>query len=181
MGEGKHLSFRLNGIRVIKWRDNGESLPEHIELAAGLVLSEWNGEQNVELRAQAYRPLPTPKAGWAIPVPFAQAVRQAVAQAARVYVHPEGADWFTSRGAAVVKPEEASYWFSLPPVPAHPEQVYIALSEKALAALEASSDSLARALGKRVATAYRLGLAQQLAEDLERYWQALADHTPAAY
>lgn len=181
MGEGKHLSFRLNGIRVIKWRDNGESLPEHIELAAGLVLSEWNGEQNVELRAQAYRPLPTPKAGWAIPVPFAQAVRQAVAQAARVYVHPEGADWFTSRGAAVVKPEQASYWFSLPPVPAHPEQVYIALSEKALAALEASSDSLARALGKRVATAYRLGLAQQLAEGLERYWQALADHTPAAY
>ncbi|MDT7919434.1 MAG: DHH family phosphoesterase [Meiothermus sp.] len=181
MGEGKHLSFRLNGIRVIKWRDNGESLPEHIELAAGLVLSEWNGEQNVELRAQAYRPLPTPKAGWAIPVPFAQAVRQAVAQAARVYVHPEGADWFTSRGAAVVKPEQASYWFSLPPVPAHPEQVYIALSEKALAALEASSDSLARALGKRVAAAYRLGLAQQLAEGLERYWQALADHTPAAY
>jgi single-stranded-DNA-specific exonuclease len=181
MGEGRHLSFRLNGIRVIKWRDNGESLPEHIELAAGLVLSEWNGEQNVELRAQAYRPLPTPKAEWAIPVPFAQAVRQAVAQAARVYVHPEGADWFISRGAAVVKPEQASYWFSLPPVPAHPEQVYIALSEKALAALEASSDSLARALGKRVATAYRLGLAQQLAEDLERYWQALADHTPAAY
>ncbi|MGK0620043.1 single-stranded-DNA-specific exonuclease RecJ [Meiothermus cerbereus] len=182
MGEGRHLSFRLNGIRVIKWRDNGESLPEHIELAAGVVLNEWNGERNVELRAQAYRPLPAaPEAGWAVPVPFAQAVRQAVAQAAQVYVHPEGADWFISRGVAVVKPEQACYWFSLPPVPAYPQKVNIALSEKALAGLEASSDPLVRSLGRRVATAYRLGLAQQLAEDLERYWQALAGHTPAAY
>lgn len=182
MGEGRHLSFRLNGIRVIKWRDNGESLPEYIELAAGLVLSEWNGEQNVELRAQAYRPLPAaPETGWAIPVPFAQAVRQAVAQAARVYVHPEGADWFISRGAAVVKPEQACYWFSLPPEPAYPQKVNIALSEKALAGLEASPDPLVRSLGKRVATAYRLGLTHQLGEGLERYWQALAGHTPAAY
>jgi len=178
MGDGKHLSFRLNGLRVVKWHDSGESLPEHIELAASLVLNEWNGEQNLELRARAYRPLPAaPETGWAIPVPFAQAVRQAVNQAARVYVHPEGAGWFTSRRAVVVRPEEAEYWFSIPPVPARPQQVQIALSEKALAALEASACPLVRSLGQRVAKAYRLGLARQLAEDLERYWQALGSHT----
>ncbi|ADD27625.1 single-stranded-DNA-specific exonuclease RecJ [Meiothermus ruber] len=174
MGEGKHLSFRLNGVRVVKWRDNGERLPEALELAAGLALNRWNGEQSIELRAQAYRPLTAaPPSGWAIPLPLAEAVRQAIAQAARVYVHPEGAGWFIERGALVVKPEEAEYWFSLPTQPAHPRRVYIALSEKALRALEAAPDPLVQALGRRVATAYRLGLAAQLAESLERYWQAL--------
>jgi len=181
MGEGKHLSFRLNGLRVVKWRDRGENLPETIELAAGVVLSEWNGEQNVELRARAYRPLPTPPpVGWAVPRPFAEALRQAVAQAAKVYVHAEGADWFTSRGVSVVKPEAACYWFSLPSAPAYPEQVCVALSEKALAQLENNSDPLIRALGRRVATAYRLGLSVQLGESLERYWQALQGHPAQA-
>jgi single-stranded-DNA-specific exonuclease len=174
MGEGRHLSFRLNGVRVVKWRDNGEFLPDTLELAAGLVVNEWNGERSVELRAQAYRPSPaTLPMGWVMPVPFSEAVRQAVAQAAKVYVHPEGAAWFTDRGAQVVKPEEACYWFSLPPVPIRPPRVKIALSEKALRDLEASSDPLVRALGRRVVAAYRLGLAVQLGESLERYWQAL--------
>jgi len=43
--------------------------------------------------------------------------------------------------------------------------------------LEASACPLVRSLGQRVAKAYRLGLARQLAEDLERYWQALGSHT----
>lgn len=180
MGEGRHLSFRLNGVRAIKWRDNGELLPDTLELAAGLVVNEWNGERNVELRAQAYRPLPaTPPQGWAVPVPFSLAVRQAVAQAAKVYVHPEGAGWFTERGAQVVKPEDATYWFSLPTAPAYPPKVQIALSEKALAQLE-SPDPLVRALGQRVAAAYRLGLVAQLGESLERYWQALQAYTSEA-
>jgi single-stranded-DNA-specific exonuclease len=182
LSEGRHLSFRLNGIKVIRWRDSGENLPEALDLAAGLVLSEWNGERTIELRAAAYRPtalVPSPSADhqaevWAIPRPFRQAVQQAVAQGARVYVHPEGADWFVSRGAVVVKPEEADYWFSLPIAPAQPDKVQIALSEKALCSLESSPDALVRALGRRVAVAYRLGLAPQLGESLKRYWQAVA-------
>ncbi|WP_299433264.1 DHH family phosphoesterase [uncultured Meiothermus sp.] len=182
LSEGKHLSFRLNGTRVIKWRDNGENLPDPLDLAAGLVQSEWNGERTIELRGVVYRPSPPvhPLSGgdwggvWAIPTPFREAVRQAVAQGSRIYVHPEGADWFTSRGAAVVKPEEAACWFSLPAAPAHPEKVQIALSEKALVNLESSSDALVRALGRRVAMAYKLGQAGLLQESLERYWQALA-------
>jgi single-stranded-DNA-specific exonuclease len=181
LSEGRHLSFRLNGMKVIRWRDNGENLPEALDLAAGLVESEWNGERTIELRAAAYLPtalVPSLSAlhqgeVWAIPRPFRQAVRQAVAQGAMVYVHPEGADWFVSRGAVVVKPEEAAYWFSLPVAPAYPEKVQIALSEKALCSLESSPDALVRALGRRVAVAYRLGLAPQLGESLRRYWQAL--------
>ncbi len=175
LSEGKHLSFRLHGTKVIKWRDNGENLPETLDLAAGLVLNEWNGERTVELRAAAYRPTP-PQSGqdWAIPVAFRQAVQQAVAEAAKVYVHREGADWFISRGVQVVQPEEAAYWFSLPVAPAYPAKVQIALSEKALANLENNPDALAQAFGKRVAMAYKLGLAGMLGESLQRYWQALA-------
>lgn len=181
LSEGRHLSFRLNGTKVIRWRDNGENLPEALDLAAVLVQSEWNGERTVELRGAAYRPvspMPSLSAGepggvWAIPTPFRQAVHQAVAQRARIYVHSEGADWFVSRGAVLVKPQEAAYWFSLPVAPAHPEKVQIALSQKALCSLETSPDALVRALGRRVAVAYRLGLAPQLTESLKHYWQAL--------
>lgn len=177
LSEGKHLSFRLNGTKVIKWRDSGENLPDQLDLAAGLVLNEWNGERTVELRGAVYRPTPSaplPEQDWAIPAPFRQAVHQAVAQAAKVYVHREGADWFISRGVQVVQPEAAAYWFSLPAAPAYPEKVQIALSEKALANLENSPDVLVQALGRRVATAYKLGHAGLLGESLERYWQALA-------
>ncbi|MCX7601272.1 MAG: DHH family phosphoesterase [Meiothermus sp.] len=173
LSEGKHLSFWLGGVRVIKWRDNGGHLPDELELAAGLVQSEWNGERSLELRAAAYRPA-RPVAAWATPVPFREAVHRAVAEGARVYVHAEGADWFRSRGALVVSPEEAAYWFSLPQTPVRPHRVQIALSEKALSRLEESPDPLVRALGRRVAAAYRLGLAAQLGESLERYWEALA-------
>ncbi len=175
LSEGRHLSFRLHGAKVIKWRDNGENLPETLDLAAGLVLNEWNGERTVELRAAAYRATP-PQSGqdWAIPVAFRQALHQAVAEAAKVYVHRAGADWFIRRGVQVVQPEEAAYWFSLPPAPAHPAKVQIALSEKALNNLENHPDALVQALGKRVTMAYKLGLAGMLGESLHRYWQALA-------
>jgi single-stranded-DNA-specific exonuclease len=177
LSEGKHLTFRLSGTKVIKWRDNGENLPDPLDLAAGLVLNEWNGERTVELRAAAYRPTPPvllEGQDWAIPVAFRQAVHQAVAEAAKVYVHREGADWFISRGVQVVQPEEAAYWFSLPVAPAYPARVQIALSEKALANLENNPDALVQAFGKRVAMAYKLGLAGMLGESLQRYWQAVA-------
>ncbi len=182
LGEGKHLAFRLQGVRVIKWRDNGDNLPDELDLAASLMLNEWNGEHTVELRAAAYRPTPRPEeacgAGWAIPVPFRKAVHQAVAEGARVYVHAEGADWFISRGASVVKPQEAAYWFSLPVVPTYPQKVQIALSDKALDNLEKNPHPLIRALGKRVATAYRLGRSTWLGESLRLYWEALACCAP---
>ncbi len=174
IGEGKHLSFRLGGLRVIRWRAGGEGLPDPLDLAAELVLNEWNGEQTIELRALAYRPAQGFDQGWAVPMPFREAIQQALAKGAGVYVHPAGADWFVSRGARVVPPEEADYWFSLPPAPAHPARVQLALSEKALASLESSSDALLKALGRRVAAAYRIGHSGFLSESLTHYWQASA-------
>jgi single-stranded-DNA-specific exonuclease len=174
LSEGRHLSFRLGGVRVIKWRDNGENLPDSLDLAASLEQNEWNGERTVELRAVAYRPAFEPEPSWAFPMPLREAVHQAVAQRARVYVHPEGADWFRSRGASVVNPEEATYWFSLPTVPTYPRKVQIALSPKALNSLENSPDPLLRALGRRVVRAYRLGLKSELGKSLKHYWEALA-------
>ena len=175
MGEGKHLSFRINGLRAIKWKDNGESLPDGpIDLAAGLVLNEWNGERNIGLRASVYQPASRDSdQGWLVPMPFREGLREAVANQARVYVGPGGADWFSNQGVQVVKPEEADYWFSLPPEPVRREGVRLALSEKGMAGLESHPDVLKAALGRSISGAYRAGNAARLAENLDRYWQAL--------
>lgn len=177
MGEGKHLSFRINGLRAVKWKDNGENLPNGpIDLAAGLVLNEWQGEQSIELRAAVYQPATrSSSVVWLTPVPFRETLREAVANQARVYVSPDGADWFFNQGVQVVGPEEADHWFSLPPEPVRREGVKLALSAKGLAALEAHPDPLKAALGRSIARAYRSGNAARLVENLERYWQALSE------
>lgn len=177
IGEGKHLSFRINGLRAVKWKDNGERLPEgSLDLAAGLVLNSWQGEENIELRGAMYRASQPEGQSWIIPLPFRETLRQAVATQARVYVGPEGADWFMNQGVQVVRPEEAEYWFSLPPYPARPERVKLALSEKALSSLEAGPDPLLAALAKRLVYAYKSGSGALLAQSLRVYWEAL---TPA--
>ncbi|MDW8481072.1 MAG: DHH family phosphoesterase [Meiothermus sp.] len=176
LGEGRHLSFRLGGLRVVKWRDSCQELPDPLELAAELVLNRWNGEENLELRAAAYRPA-SPEASlgevWAVPVPLREGLERALREKARVYVHPQGASWFSKRGLQVVPADQATYWFSLPEAPARPPQVRVVLTEKAQSALENHPDRLVRAFGQRVAAAYRAGSAALLSESLERYWQAL--------
>jgi single-stranded-DNA-specific exonuclease len=177
MGEGKHLSFRINGLRAVKWKDNGENLPSGpIELAAGLVLNEWQGEQNIELRASVYQAAQQGSSeSWLVPMPFRETLREAVAKRARVYVSPDGAEWFINQGVQVVRPEEADYWFSLPPEPVRAERVKLALSEKGLGLLEAHPDPLKAELGRSIVRAYRSANAAQLAEHLGRYWQALTE------
>ncbi|MBF6594254.1 MAG: single-stranded-DNA-specific exonuclease RecJ, partial [Thermaceae bacterium] len=177
MGEGKHLSFRINGLRAVKWKDNGQHLPDGpIDLAAGLVLNDWNGEQNIELRAAVYGPAPSDSGdSWLRPGPFRETLREAVANQARVYVASDGAEWFMNQGVQVVRPEEAEYWFSLPSSPVQRQGVKVALSEKALAGLESHPDPLKAALGRTIARAYRSGNAAWLSENLERYWQALTE------
>jgi len=139
MGEGRHLRFYLDGIKVVRWKDSGENLPQaEVELAASLTLNEWQGERALELRALAYR-APGPgevlpdDAGWAKPVPFRSALQEVVAAKLPVYVAPEGAAWFADRGVPVVCAEEAEVWFGLPKsAVSHPGVVRVALSEKAL-------------------------------------------------
>jgi single-stranded-DNA-specific exonuclease len=175
LSEGKHLSFRMNGTKVIKWRDNGENLPGQIDLAAGLVVNEWNGERTVELRGTVYRPLSNElSSSWLEPCPFPQTVKWAQVARPKVYVAPEAADWFTSRGIEVVEPQEAEVWFSLPLMPAQHQGVKVALSDKALGAMEGTTDVLLEGLGQRVAAAYRKGQARLMQEALERWWEAHA-------
>jgi single-stranded-DNA-specific exonuclease len=175
IGEGKHLSFQIAGLRAIKWRDNGENLPQGpVELAASLTLNEWNGNRNIELRAGAYRKPYPDQSGWAIPVAFREAVKEAIDTAAKVYVAPEGADWFISRGAEVVEPELADYWFSLPKKAIERDVIKVALSDKALVALE-SSDVVLCSLGKRLAAAYRIGAGELFTQSLEAWWEAGGD------
>jgi single-stranded-DNA-specific exonuclease len=173
MSEGKHLCFRLGGTKVIKWRDDGQNLPQTVDLAAALMLNEWNGERNVELRAAVYREASVELSEcWLEPAPFAHALRHVQAVRPKVYVSPEAADWFASRGIEVVKPEEAEYWFSLPRVPVRCEGVKIALSDKALAALEVADDALQQWLGRRIAQAYKAGRGRAMQDGLERWWQS---------
>jgi single-stranded-DNA-specific exonuclease len=158
----KHLAFRLSGTKVIKWRDTGENLPRGLtEVAAALSVNEWQGQRTLELRAAVYRPA-TP--AWVQPVSFKDALQYVQHNPAAVYVAPEASDWFTSRGVSVVPPEQAQYWFSLPPFPVKPAGVQVALSSKALSALKQTS------LGEQVATAYQLGQSYPLSLALERWW-----------
>ncbi|MER3479796.1 MAG: single-stranded-DNA-specific exonuclease RecJ [Meiothermus sp.] len=139
MGEGRHLRFYLDGVKVVRWKDSGENLPQtEVELAASLTLNEWQGERALELRALAYRaPQMLDDAGWAKPVPFGSTLSEVLEAKGPVYVAPQGVAWFTARGVPVVAPEEAEVWFSLPERAATPRSgsVRVALSDRALAAL----------------------------------------------
>lgn len=176
LSEGKHLSFRLNGTKVIKWRDNGQNLPPQLDLAAALVLNEWNGQRTVELRGAVYRPVSDELSqSWLEVVPFAPALKEVQVSRLPVYVNPEATDWFTSRGIEAVRPEKAAFWFSLPPYAAETAGVKVALSEKALAALEANPDPVLGRLGSRIASAYRAGRSRLLQENLAHWWEAQAE------
>jgi single-stranded-DNA-specific exonuclease len=178
MGEGgKHLSFRLGGLRVVKWRDNGERLPTtRIELAASLTHNDWNGERSLELRALAYREAAQARS-WIEPLSFRQALREVLRSKAPVFVGAEGARWFAEQGVPVVSAAQAAYWFALPAEPVRVEGVRLALSEKALEALrqEAASEGL-EGLAKQLIFAYRDAHPQLLAEALELWWQRTRPH-----
>lgn len=143
MGEGRHLRFYLDGVKVVRWKDSGEHLPQaEVELAASLTLNEWHGERALELRALTYRAPQQGEAGpddagWAKPVPFQNTLNEVLESKTPVYVAPEGVAWFEARGVPVVAPEVAEVWFSLPQAAVTPRSgsVRVALSDKALAGL----------------------------------------------
>lgn len=173
MGEGgKHLSFRLGGLRVVKWKDNGENLPPGpIDVAACLTHNDWNGSRSLELRALAYRAANQAR-GWLEPLPFKAALQEVLQSKAPVYVGSEGAKWFAEQGVEVVSPEAAAYWFALPEQPVRAEGVRLALSEKALAALRAKAEAQRlEGLAQQLVFAYQSGQSQLLAETLAVWWE----------
>ncbi len=137
LSEGRHVSFFLNGVRVVRWRDSGEGLGGEVEVAAGVVLSEWNGEKTLELRAEAYRP-PEGVFGAGTPGlevarrPLKEALSLAVAGRLPSYAVGEGAAWLRARGVPVVAPAEAELWFALPEECFELRPLVLALGEEAL-------------------------------------------------
>ena len=139
---GKHVSFSLGGLRVIKWKDGGESLleGEPLDVAASLVENEWQGLRSFELRALAYRP-----ADWlecegesSLRV-IAQEPRRAMAEALErrlpVYASGAGVEYLRERGLSLAAAEEAEVWFAVPERPIKREEVRLAVSDVTFARL----------------------------------------------
>jgi len=137
LAEGRHVSFFLNGIRVVRWRDAGEGLENEVEVAAGVVLADWNGERTLELRAEAYR-APRGVVGAASPgievrrLRLKEALAEAVSRRVPSYAVGEGATWLVARGVPVVEPDRAGIWFAVPETPFALRPVTLALGEAAL-------------------------------------------------
>ncbi len=154
LSQGRHVSFFLNGVRVVRWRDPGGDLSGEVEVAAGVVLSEWNGERSLELRAEAYRrPRGVAGAGPAAVAveraPLRQALKRAVAERVPSYAAGEGADWLRARGVPLVSADEARFWFAVPEAPFALRPLTLALGEGALAALARARVSRAGFLAAR--------------------------------
>lgn len=165
--DGKHLFFRLEHLRVASWHDEGE-LPEGpIELAVSLLIGE-----TLELTAQAYRSPQPWEMGWVTFLSPQQALQEAKQSGAGVYIDPGAVFWAKEQGLTPVAPSQAEYWLSLPPSGPPPARtVRIALTQRTLSALESDPHPLRRALGQRLAWAYRKKMGALFCESLERLWE----------
>lgn len=141
LSEGRHISFTLGGVRVIKWKDEGNGVEEgrELEVAAQLVENEWRGVRNLELRAVAYR---KPK-GFACEegglrvtaLEPRTALEQALREGWSVWGEGEGRGYLAERGYRLTDPEDADVWFAVPPQPVGRSQARLAVSERALGRL----------------------------------------------
>ncbi len=178
LAEGRHVSFFLNGVRVVRWRDAGEGLSGEVEVAAGVAVNEWNGERSLELRAATYRP-PRGVVGTGegkigvVRRRLEDALKEAVAARRPSYATGEGAAWLAQRGVPVVEPDRAAFWFAVPEAPFALRPVVLALGEGALRRLARARVSRrgfeearrARAEGRPVAPPYDRVLAEADGED----------------
>lgn len=51
LGEGRHLAFRLKGVRVLAWKQGDLALPPEVEVAGLLSENAWNGHLAYEVQA----------------------------------------------------------------------------------------------------------------------------------
>lgn len=150
LSEGRHVSFSLEGVRVIKWKDEGDGLAEgmEIELAAQLVENLWQGVRNLELRALAYRePRGFGCGGAGLSVAALdpkEALERVRDEGLSVWGSGEGRAYLEARGYRMAPPEEADVWFAVPPGRVERASARLAVSERALKALlsPASRDEL---------------------------------------
>ncbi len=138
---GRHVSFTLGGVRVIKWKDDGNGLSSELEidLAASLVENEWQGRRSLELRALAYRPAAAIECGEAGFRVIAAEPRAAIERARQnslpVYAAGEGEAYLRQRGLRLTPADQAAIWFAIPPQPVVNDGVELAVSDVTFARL----------------------------------------------
>ncbi|TBH21766.1 single-stranded-DNA-specific exonuclease RecJ [Thermus thermamylovorans] len=182
MAEGKHLAFRLEGVRVVGWRMGERALPREVEVAAALVENRWNGAVSYEAQAVDFRApgeLLGGVAPFAFPVPLPEALARA-RMGEGVYVpedNPEGLAYARRMGFRLLPPEEAPLWLGLPPLPVKVERVAVALGplqRARLAApptLDTPEERLATLVRRRLLLAYERGHGGLFSEALLAYWE----------
>ncbi|GAA5337638.1 single-stranded-DNA-specific exonuclease RecJ [Thermus antranikianii] len=202
MGEGKHLAFRLQGVRVVAWRmgERAAAMPSELEAAVLLVENRWNGTVSYEAQALDFRE-PGELEGGISPFAFPISLAEALARAKMgegVYVpeeNLEGLEYAKKAGFRLLAPEEASLWLGLPPSPVGSARkgyvwvprgpVYVALgsvTQKRLAALpvlDTWEGRLRALVGQRLLFAYQRGHAPLFSEALLAYWAVLSDRADA--
>ncbi|WP_135256195.1 single-stranded-DNA-specific exonuclease RecJ [Thermus caldilimi] len=190
MGEGKHLAFRLQGVRVVAWRmgERAAAMPSELEAAVLLVENRWNGTVSYEAQALDFREPGELEGGmepFAYPIPLPEALARA-RMGEGVYVpedNPEGLEYVKRAGFRLLSPEEATLWLGIPPTPVGLPRgpVYVALGAGTRARLLAppmlptDEERLRALVGQRLLFAYQRGHAPLFSEALLAYWAALPD------
>lgn len=175
LGEGRHLAFRVEGVRALAWRQ-GERALGRVEAAVLLMENRWNGTVSYEAQVAAFREegaLWAEEEAWAHPIPLLEALGRA-RLGEGVYVpeeNPEGLAYAKAQGFRLEPPERAGVWLGLPPHPARRAGVRVALGRESRARLLEEKDPLAQALIRRLLLAYDLPHAGLFSQALERYWE----------
>jgi len=182
MGEGRHLAFRLQGVRVVAWRMGGLAVPKEVEVAGLLTENAWNGSVSYEVQAVHLRE-PGELEGGLTAFAFPLRLEEALARARMgegVYIpedNPEGLEYAQKKGFRLLPPEEAPIWLGLPPNPVAVERVEVALGREARARLASppilatAAERLRSLIARRLLLAYERGHAPLFSEALLAYWE----------
>ncbi|KHG64737.1 recombinase RecJ [Thermus sp. 2.9] len=181
MGEGRHLAFRLQGVRVVAWRVGDKEVPNPLEAAVLLTENRFNGTVSYEAQALDFR-VPGELLGQGEPFAHPLALGEALARARMgegVYIpegNREGLAYAKAKGFALLPPEEASLWLGLPPYPVV-RRVDVALGSEAkrrLAippALDTPEEALKAHIARRLLFAYERRHPALFSEALLAYWE----------
>ena len=190
LGEGRHLAFRLKGVRVLAWKQGDLALPPEVEVAGLLSENAWNGHLAYEVQAVDLRKPEALEGGiapFAYPLPLLEALARA-RLGEGVYVpedNPEGLDYARKAGFRLLPPEEAGLWLGLPPRPVLGRRVEVALGREARARLSAppvlhTPEARLKALvHRRLLFAYERRHPGLFSEALLAYWEVNRVQEPA--
>ncbi len=182
LGEGRHLAFRLQGVRVVAWRMGGVEVPMEVEVAGLLTENAWNGSVSYEVQAAHLRE-PGELLGGVEPFAFPLSLPEALARARMgegVYVpeeNREGLEYARSAGFRLLPPEEAPLWLGLPPHRVAVGRVEVALGRETRARLASppilatAAERLRSLIARRLLLAYEKGHAPLFSEALLAYWE----------